>query len=93
QLIERLMTFFALWRSIERYYAGDKVSHELREGRFIRSIPLPETDCSADRIAACINDYVNLFDKLMKSYLGGMDERLITSRYAANADKYRGIIL
>lgn len=93
QLIERLMTFFALWRSIERYYAGDKVGHELREGRFIRSIPLPERDCSAELIADRINDYVNLFDSLMKAYLGGMDERLVQSEYAARSDKYAGIIL
>lgn len=73
-LIGAMTEFFRLWKRIEdRHLAplsGGARSYALYEGKFLRSLAAPEKNCSVEELAAAISDYIQLFDRLMKSYLG-----------------------
>ena len=85
QLIADMTDFFRLWKNIEdRHLAPVTGLHDyaLYEGKFVRSLSLPETDCSAEQLAQSISEYVKLFDKLLKAYLsGGMDAHQVEAAY------------
>jgi len=72
-LIQGMSAFFRLWKQIEdqhlRPLTGAQIDYALYDGKFIRSIPGPDRDCSAQELAATISDYISLFDKLMKGWL------------------------
>lgn len=74
-LIEAMTDFFRLWKSIEDAHLSKKLSapirYELYEGKFVRSLAVPEADCTSEQLAAAISDYIRLFDRLMKGYLTG----------------------
>ena len=74
-LIETMTDFFRIWKSIEDAHLAPRLSaplsYELYDGRFIRSLAVPETDCGSDTLANAISEYIRLFDKLMKGYLNG----------------------
>ena len=75
-LLNLLAEFFRLWKRLEdRYLApvlpGYGLSYALYEGKFVRSIALPERDCTAEELAETISGYVELLDKCMKAYLAG----------------------
>ena len=73
-LIGAMTEFFRLWKRIEdRHLAplsGGARSYALYEGKFLRSLAAPEKNCSVEELAAAISDYIQLFDRLMKHYLG-----------------------
>lgn len=75
QLISAMSEFFRLWVRIENTYLapllGETLSCALYDGRFLRPIALPRHSCTAEEIAGAISDYVQLFDRLLKGYLGG----------------------
>jgi len=74
-LIAAMTEFFRLWKRIEDAHrpgvGGGDVGYALYEGKFVRSIAVPERDCTAQELAEAISEYIKLFDRLMKGYLGG----------------------
>ena len=80
-LIESMTDFFRLWKSIEDAHLarklGERIDYSLYEGKFVRSIIVPDRACSSEELAKAIAEYIRLFDKLMKGWL--------TGRYDAHA--------
>ena len=74
-LIDSMTDFFRLWCRIERTHlvpvTGARISYELSDGRFTRSIAMPDRDCSSDELAEAISEYIKLFDTMMKAYVAG----------------------
>ena len=75
-LISAMSEFFRLWVRIEdRCLApllGGSIACSLYDGRFVRPLALPRgRTCTAEDIAGAISAYVQLFDRLLKGYLGG----------------------
>ncbi len=85
-LIEAMTAFFRLWKRIEDTHlsarTGVPIRYALYEGKFMRSIAVPDRDCSAEELAEAISEYVKLFDRLLKGYLGGsMDAHDVEAAY------------
>jgi hypothetical protein len=80
-LIEGMTEFFRLWKSIEDAHLarklGERIEYTLYEGKFVRSISVPDKACNSEELAKAIAEYIRLFDKLMKGWL--------TGRYDAHA--------
>ena len=74
-LISAITDFFRLWKSIEdahlRSATGAHIDYALYDGKFVRSIALPDKDCTAEQLAGALSEYIKLFDKLLKGYLTG----------------------
>ena len=74
-LISSITDFFRLWKSIEdahlRSATGAHIDYALYDGKFVRSIALPDKDCTAEQLAGALSEYIKLFDKLLKGYLTG----------------------
>ena len=56
---------------------GERIEYTLYEGKFVRSISVPDRACNSEELARAIAEYIRLFDKLMKGWL--------TGRYDAHA--------
>lgn len=74
-LISAITDFFRLWKSIEdahlRSATGAHIDYALYDGKFVRSIAVPDKDCTAEQLAGALSEYIKLFDKLLKGYLTG----------------------
>ena len=74
-LISAITDFFRLWKSIEdahlRPVTGARIDYALYDGKFVRSIGVPDRDCTSSQLANALSEYIKLFDKLMKGYLTG----------------------
>ncbi len=74
-LISAITDFFRLWKTIEdahlRSQTGAHIDYALYDGKFVRSIAVPDRDCTAQQLANALSEYIKLFDKLMKGYLTG----------------------
>ena len=74
-LISSITDFFRLWKSIEdahlRSATGAHIDYALYDGKFVRSIAVPDKDCTAEHLAGALSEYIKLFDKLLKGYLTG----------------------
>lgn len=74
-LISAMTEFFRLWKRIEDTHlsqlTGRKQSYALYEGKFVRSIAVPDKNCTAEELAAALSEYIKLFDRLMKGFLSG----------------------
>ena len=74
-LICSMTDFFRLWKSIEdahlRSLTGAHIEYALYDGKFVRSLCVPDKDCSSDELAGALSEYIKLFDRLMKAYLTG----------------------
>ena len=74
-LIAAMTEFFRLWKAIEDAHlapmTGTRISYELYDGKFVRSIAVPDKNCSSEKLAEAIAEYIKLFDRLMKDYLTG----------------------
>lgn len=74
-LVSAMTEFFRLWSAIEQAHlcpvTGKRIDYALYDGKFTRSISLPDRDCSSQELAKAISDYITLFDSLMKAYLAG----------------------
>lgn len=72
-LIEAITAFFRLWKRIEdahlKALTGAHIDYSLYDGKFVRSIAVPDRDCTAEQLAGALSEYIRLFDKLMKGYL------------------------
>lgn len=85
-LISDMTSFFRLWKKIEDAHLASmirtQIEYALYDGKFVRSISVPEHDCTADELARAISEYIKLFDKQMKDYLcGNADARSIEVAY------------
>ena len=81
-----MTAFFRLWKRIEDTHLAPALSTPVRyalyEGKFIRSIAVPDRDCSAQELAGTISEYIQLFDRLLKGYVGGtMDAHGVEAAY------------
>ncbi|MBR1457009.1 MAG: ribbon-helix-helix protein, CopG family [Oscillospiraceae bacterium] len=88
-LIEGMTSFFRLWKRIEdahlRPATGASIDYALYDGKFVRSLAAPDRDCSTEELAAALSEYIKLFDKLMKQYLGGrLDAHEVEAAYYAH---------
>lgn len=75
-LISSMTEFFRIWKSIEDAHLHPVMEQEppryaLYDGKFIRSICIPNRDCSSDELAKVLSEYIKLFDTMMKGYLSG----------------------
>ena len=75
-LLSAMAEFFRLWKSIEdrhlRPLLGNAAPvYALFDGKFVRSIAVPQCDCSSEELAEAISEYIKLFDTLMKGFLSG----------------------
>lgn len=86
-LINSMTDFFRVWKSIEdthlRPLLGDYApEYALYDGKFVRSITIPQKDCSSQELASVISEYIKLFDNMMKGWLSGRyDAREIEACY------------
>ena len=86
-LIRSMTEFFRIWKRIEDAHLRPVMESEppkyaLYDGKFIRSISVPSSDCSSDELAKVLSEYIKLFDTMMKGYLGGrLDARDIEACY------------
>ena len=81
-----MTSFFRIWKRIEDAHlaplTGKRADYALYDGKFVRSISVPDKDCSTDELAEALAEYIKLFDKLMKNYLTGrMDEHEVEAAY------------
>lgn len=74
-LIQGMSNYFMLWKQIEDIHLAPllraEASYALYDGKFIRSILLPDRTCTSDELASALAEYIRLFDRLMKGYLNG----------------------
>lgn len=74
-LIRGMTDFFRLWKQIEDAHlaplTGMRADYALFDGKFIRSLSAPDKDCSSQELASALSEYIQLFDRLLKAYLGG----------------------
>ena len=85
-LIEAMTDFFRLWKQIEDAHLapilGTKIDYALYDGKFVRSIAVPDRDCTTDELAEALSEYIKLFDKLLKNYLSGrLDAHEVEAAY------------
>ena len=85
-LIEAMTDFFRLWKQIEDTHlhalTGARIDYALYDGKFVRSLAVPDRDCTSDELAAALSEYIKLFDKLLKSYLSGrLDSHEVEAAY------------
>ena len=74
-LISGMTEFFRLWKRIEDAHlyplTGARIEYALFDGKFVRALAAPDRDCTSEQLASAISEYITLFDKLMKGWLGG----------------------
>ena len=85
-LISAMTEFFRLWKRIEDAHLAPRlaapVRYALYEGKFVRSIAVPEKDCTAQELAEAISGYIELFDRMLKGYLNGsLDAHAVEAAY------------
>ena len=85
-LISAMTEFFRLWKRIEDTHLAPNISvpvrYALYEGKFLRTIAVPDRDCTAQELAEAISGYIELFDRLLKGYLNGsMDAHAVQAAY------------
>ena len=88
-LIQAMTAFFRLWKRIEDTHlaplTGARIEYALYDGKFLRSIAVPDRDCTPEELAGALSEYIQLFDKLMKGYLGGrLDAHEVEAAYYAH---------
>ena len=84
-LIQAMTSFFRAWKQTEDLLRGGPApDYALYEGKFVRSIAVPARDCSAQELAEAISEYIKLFDRLLKRWLGGqLNAEGLREAYAA----------
>ncbi len=85
-LISAMTDFFRLWKRIEdvhlRELTGFKIDYALYDGKFMRAIAAPDTECTSEELAQTISEYIKLFDKLLKCYVAGsLDAHEVEAAY------------
>lgn len=85
-LINGMTDFFRLWKNIEDAHLAPRLSakadYALYDGKFVRTITVPDRACSSDELASSLAEYIRLFDKMMKGWLTGQyDAHAIEAAY------------
>ena len=85
-LISAMTEFFRLWKRIEDTHLAPNISvpvrYALYEGKFLRTIAVPDRDCTAQELAEAISGYIELFDRMLKGYLNGsLDAHAVEAAY------------
>lgn len=72
-LIRATTDFFRLWTQVESLYRkNEAIQYALYEGRFTRSISiLQDKNYTNEEIGDQISSYIQMFDRLLKSYVSG----------------------
>lgn len=94
-LILAMTDFFKMWTRIEKAYRSDvDISYALYDGKFTRSIQVsPNKNYTNEQIGDNISSYIQMFDKLVKSYVsGGCSPRDIELMYLDYLSKGVGLI-
>lgn len=83
-LVAAMNDFFRLWIGLEEKYLGsayergllERPEYELYEGRFTRTFAPPrDRDHDERSLGRALNDYISMFDRLLKEYLARHTER------------------
>ncbi len=84
-LIDAMARFFRIWKQIEDAYLAPRSGtrdYALYDGKFVRSIGY-NRDMTSKELAMGLSDYVQIFDTLMKRYIGGaFDADDVANAYA-----------
>ena len=68
-----MTTFFKLWIDIEQRYISTILSKDIKytlyDGKFERTLSVPDKNYNTTELAEAISDYIKLFDNQMKSFL------------------------
>lgn len=98
-LQQALHTFFSYWKQLEdsylpRYFTGTPAQYRLEDGRFVRSIALPNNrDYTGEEIGDAISAYIQMFDEMMKGFVNGdYTPAGLESRYVAYLNRGVGIL-
>lgn len=94
-LIRAMTDFFRLWTQLETIYRkNNDIRYALYEGRFTRTIQIsPDRNYTNEQIGDQISSYIQMFDKLMKSYVsGGRGPREIEQMYLEYFNRGVGLI-
>ena len=97
ELLSAMGSFFRLWKELEDAYLAPLLGHEVRcalmDGKFVRSISVPDRDCTASELAEALSDYVHLFDRLLKGCLSGRLSAAEAERQYAAHVKTRSLLM
>ena len=73
-LVLAMLQFFKLWTRIETAYIG-RVECAMEDGRYLRKLRLTNgTEADNEAIGEGIANYINLFDRALKSYFEFLNE-------------------
>lgn len=98
QLIEALDSFFRVWYTIEKEYAGKYfkggVEYEYSNGKFIRHLKFPENldKPETEKLGEAIGEYIRLLDSEIKIFFENIDYleiavKKIENSYIKNINK------
>ena len=91
QLIEDLTGFFKCWAALEQRCIADKLSadilYTISEGHFTRTLNMPSSNISDERLGTAVADYMAMFDGAMKAYFLKLPD--VEEAAAAAGEYYR----
>ncbi len=94
RLINDLTGFFSCWAALEQRYISDKLSQDItytiENGRFTRTLNMPEGAVSLEQIGTAVADYMAVFDAALKEYFSYLPDTV--SAEAAVAQSYKAAI-
>lgn len=81
--------FFDMWIALERHYISSVISEDIicriTDGKFTRTLNLPQQDISDEKLGTLIAQYVEMFDNTMKAYFSALPD---WNTACAAAEKY-----
>lgn len=88
KLIDELTEFFGLWAGFEQRYISGRLTQDIlyavENGRFTRTLNMPEEDISDDVLGEAVADYMAMLDSSMKTYFALLPDK---DKAAAAAEK------
>lgn len=78
ELIRDLTGFFKCWTALEQRYIAALISgdiiYEIAEGRFSRTLNMPDGEISDNDLGAAVAEYMEMFDNTMKRYFAELPD-------------------
>lgn len=95
ELLYKLNNFFNDFIEVEKKFLLNRsISYELSDGKFIRAFALLDNiSFSFEEIAKAINDYVGLFDNMLKKYLNGEFKTLFQMEHVYSLYASKSILI
>lgn len=91
QLTDDLTSFFHCWMRLEQRFIASRLSQDLictiTNGRFTRTLNMPQGDITDDELGEAVADYMTMFDAAMKAYFAHLPDTQIAAMAAE--DSYR----